>query len=232
MTGPKKANPSGRSRGKRGYVKTARGRKSSSTRWLQRQLNDPFVAEARRLGYRSRAAFKLTWLDDKFHLLRGARNILDLGAAPGGWTQVAVERTNGKAQILGIDLLEIDPINGAELLVMDFMATDAEDKLIKAIGGPVDLVMSDLANSATGHRRTDQLRTMALAETALDFAVKVLTPGGAFVVKVLQGGAEDDLLRTLKNSFKSVRHAKPDASRAESKELYVVATGFNRDKGC
>jgi 23S rRNA (uridine2552-2'-O)-methyltransferase len=226
MTGNKTANPSGRSRGKRVRVKTARGRKASSTRWLQRQLNDPFVAEARRLGYRSRAAFKLIWLDDKFDLLKRANRIIDLGAAPGGWTQVAVERTGGKAQILAIDLLEMTPIAGADLRVLDFMADDAEEKLFAALGGPADLVMSDLANAATGHRRTDQLRTMALAETALDFAIKALAPGGAFIAKVLQGGAEDDLLGLLKSSFKSVRHAKPDASRSESKELYVVASGF------
>ena len=216
----------GRTRGAHVRVKTARGRKLSSTRWLERQLNDPFVAEARRLGYRSRAAFKLVWLDDKYKLLKGKKRIVDLGCAPGGWTQVIVERADKDAQVVGIDLREMESVPGADLIIMDFMTDDAEKELLERLGGPVDVVLSDLANYATGHKQTDHLRTMALCETALDFAMKVLAPGGTFVAKVLRGGAEADLLNALKKNFKSIKHTKPDASRKESTELYVVAQGF------
>lgn len=219
-------DPRSRSRGKHVRVKTARGRKLSSTRWLERQLNDPFVAEARRLGYRSRAAFKLIGIDDKFNLLRGARRIVDLGAAPGGWAQVVIERAPKGVKLLGIDLQEIEPVAGADFLVMDFLSPDAEERLFAALDGPADLVLSDLANAATGHRQTDHLKTMALCEAAYDFACKVLVPGGAFVAKVLRGGTEDQLLATMRRDFKAVRHFKPDASRQDSSELFVVATGF------
>ncbi|WP_374764609.1 RlmE family RNA methyltransferase [Yunchengibacter salinarum] len=215
-----------RSRGGKVRVKTARGRKASSTRWLQRQLNDPYVAEAKRLGYRSRAAFKVSELDDKYNLFRKARTIVDLGAAPGGWCQVARERTPDGARILGIDLLEMEPMDGVDLVQMDFMEPDADARIRDMLNGPVDLVLSDMANAATGHRQTDHLRTVALAEAALDFALMVLSPGGAFVAKVLQGGSDDSLLGTLKTRFAQVRHAKPPASRADSKEWFVVALDF------
>jgi len=220
------SNTTGRSRGKRVRVKTARGRKTSSVRWLQRQLNDPYVAEARRQGYRSRAAFKLIWLDDKYKILKRAKRIVDLGSAPGGWTQVAVERAPKGAKIVAIDIREMDPVEGSELIQMDFMGDEAEDRLKDAAGGPVDVVMSDMANSATGHKQTDHIRTLALVETAYDFATKVLAPGGVFVAKVLRGGTEGELLAALKKDFKSVKHVKPDSSRAESTELYLLATGF------
>lgn len=219
-------DPRSRSRGKHVRVKTARGRKLSSTRWLERQLNDPFVAEARRLGYRSRAAFKLIGIDEKFHVLRKARRIVDLGAAPGSWAQVMIERAPAGVKLLGIDLLEIDPLQGADFIKMDFMADDAEERLMVALDGPADLVLSDMANPATGHQQTDHLKTMALCEAAYEFACKVLAPDGAFVAKVLRGGTEDQLLKAMKKNFKAVRHFKPDASRKESSELYVVATGF------
>jgi 23S rRNA (uridine2552-2'-O)-methyltransferase len=219
-------DPRSRSRGKHVRVKTARGRKLSSTRWLERQLNDPFVAEARRLGYRSRSAFKLMGIDDKFAILKRARRIVDLGAAPGGWAQVMVERVSKGTKLLGIDLQEMEPLTGAEFLKMDFLALDAEERLMAALDGPADLVLSDMANAATGHKQTDHLRTMALCEAALEFALKVLAPGGAFVAKVLVGGTEGQLLAAMKKNFATVRHFKPDASRQESSELYVVATGF------
>jgi 23S rRNA (uridine2552-2'-O)-methyltransferase len=220
------SNPSGRSRGKTIHVKSARGRKNSSTRWLQRQLNDPFVAEARRMGYRSRAAFKFIWIDDKYKFLKGVKRIVDLGSAPGGWTQIAVERLKKGAQIVAIDLIEMDPVQGSTFIQMDFMDEGAEEKLFEVLGGPVDLVMSDMANYATGHKATDQLRTMALCETAADFAIKVLAPKGKFVCKILQGGVEAGLMKVLKANFETVRHVKPDASRPESKEQYLLAIGF------
>ena len=220
------ANPSGRSRGATVRVKTARGRTSSSNRWLQRQLNDPYVAEAKRLGYRSRAAFKIMWLDDKYKLFSKAKRIVDLGSSPGGWTQIAVERAPKGVDVLAIDLLEMPEVEGAKFMVMDFMADDAEKKLFDALGGKADLVMSDMANSATGHKQTDHLKTMAICETAFDFATKTLNPGGAFVAKVLRGGAETDLLAGLKKNFKKVHHAKPESSRSNSTELYLVALDF------
>ena len=211
-------------------VKTAKKRKPSSTRWLQRQLNDPYVHEARKQGYRSRAAFKLRELDDRFHLLKAGLRVVDLGAAPGGWTQVAVERvkpgTGSGGAVVGIDILDWDPVPGATALVGDFLADDSPERLKQALGGPADLVLSDMAAPATGHASTDHLRIVAMVEVALDFAMDVLAPGGAFVAKVFQGGTERTLLETLKRAFASVRHAKPPASRAESAETYVVATGF------
>jgi len=210
-------------------VKTAKGRKLSSTRWLERQLNDPYVAEARRVGYRSRAAFKLAELDDRFHFLGDGKRVLDLGAAPGGWTQIAVARV-GKAKVgdrvVGLDLLAIDPVPGATLFQGDFLDDGIEHKLIEALGAAPDVILSDMAAPATGHAPTDHIRIVALVETAYDFAREVLAPGGAFVAKVFQGGTERALLERMKKDFVSVRHAKPPASRAESAEVYVVAQGF------
>ena len=207
-------------------VKSARRRTPSSTEWLERQLNDPFVAEARRLGYRSRAAFKLIQLDARFHLLPPGRRVVDLGCAPGGWTQVAVQRVGAQGRVVGIDLLATDPIPGASLLIGDFRDPATAERIRDAIGGPADLVLSDMAAPATGHAATDHLRIVALAEDAFAFAVTILKPGGAFVAKVFQGGSEGALLAELKRAFAEVRHAKPAASRAESAETYVVAKGF------
>ena len=211
-------------------VVTAKGRKSSSTRWLQRQLNDPYVAQAQAEGYRSRAAFKLIQLDEKAKLLKPGARVVDLGCAPGGWTQVAVARVGAKGTVVGIDLQAVDPIPGAELLEMDFLDEAAPEKLKALLGGPADLVLSDMAAPATGHPQTDHLKIMSLAEAALDFAEEVLAEGGAFVAKVLQGGSEKDLLDRLKRRFAKVRHVKPPASRSDSAELYVVATGFRPEE--
>jgi 23S rRNA (uridine2552-2'-O)-methyltransferase len=212
-------------------VKTAGRRKASSTQWLERQLNDPYVAEAKRLGYRSRAAFKLQQLDDRFHFLKPGARVVDLGAAP----QVAVERlkaATGRGRVVGIDLLAVDSVPGATLLLGDFLAEEAPGRLREALGGPADLVLSDMAAPATGHAATDHVRILALAEAAHDFARAVLTPGGAFVAKLFQGGAERSLLDALKRDFASVRHAKPPASRSDSAEIYVVALGFRgRNEG-
>lgn len=211
-------------------VKTARGRTTSSTRWLQRQLNDPYVMEARRQGYRSRAAFKLIELDDRFHLLKPGMKILDLGAAPGGWTQIAVDRVKPDGPkggaVVGMDILEWDPVPGAITMQGDFLADDSPERLKQALGGPADVVLSDMAAPTTGHPSTDHLRIIALVEVALHFALEVLAPGGVFVAKVFQGGTEKTLLDMLKQNFTTVRHAKPKASRQESAETYVVATGF------
>jgi len=210
-------------------VRSARRRKPSSTEWLNRQLNDPYVAEAHRLGYRSRAAFKLIQLDERFQLLRAGMRVVDLGCAPGGWTQIAAARVGadkGRGAVVGIDLQPTDPVPGATLLAGDFRDPAAADDLRGALGGPADLVLSDMAAPATGHAATDHLRIVALAEDAFAFAAAMLRPGGAFVAKVFQGGAEGDLLAGLKHAFAAVRHAKPAASRAESAETYVVATGF------
>lgn len=214
-------------------VKTARKRTASSTRWLQRQLNDPYVAAAKREGYRSRAAFKLKELDEQLGLLGPGQRVIDLGAAPGGWTQVAVERVKPQhsgGQVIGIDLLEVPTIPGATVLQGDFMAEDAPDRLRELLEGPADVVLSDMAASATGHTQTDHLRIMALAETAQDFAEQVLAPGGTFIAKVLRGGSERELLERLKKNFTKVRHIKPPASRSDSAEMYVVATGFRGEK--
>jgi 23S rRNA (uridine2552-2'-O)-methyltransferase len=191
---------------------------------LTRQLNDPYVAAARARGWRSRAAFKLIELDDRFHLLRPGGRVLDLGAAPGGWSQVAVRR--GAGQVIGLDLLPIDPVPGASFLLGDFNDPSMPDRLAGLLGGAADLVLSDMAPNTTGHAATDHLRIMALAELALDFALRVLAPGGGFVAKVFQGGSERGMLQPMRRHFAVVRHAKPPASRKESSELYVVATGF------
>jgi len=212
-------------------VKKAKKLKPSSVRWLQRQLNDPYVEAAQKEGYRSRAAYKLTGLDDRFHFLKPGMAIIDLGAAPGGWTQVCVQRTKAdrpgtKSRIVAIDLLEIDPIPGAEIFQLDFMADEAPAILREKLGRPADAVLSDMAPSTIGHANTDHIRIMGLVEAALDFAVQVLAPDGVFVAKVFQGGAEGEALNLMKRAFKTVRHAKPPASRAESAEMFVIATGF------
>lgn len=220
------SNTRSRARGAKVRVKTANRRKSSSTRWLQRQLNDPYVAEAQRLGYRSRAAFKLIELDDRYGLLKGAKRVVDLGCAPGGWIQVLGERLGDNSQIIGIDLQEVEPVAGTKIWVMDFLEEKAEERLIAEMDGPADVVLSDMANSATGHKQTDQIRTMALCEAAFDFAIKVLAKDGSFVAKVLAGGADTALVKRMQYHFKSVKHTKPPASRPGSKEWFVVAQGF------
>jgi 23S rRNA (uridine2552-2'-O)-methyltransferase len=206
-------------------VKTARGRTASSTRWLERQLNDPYVKQAKAEGYRSRAAFKLLELDDRFGLLRSAQRVVDLGIAPGGWSQVVRKRAP-KATIAGIDLLPTEPIDGVTILQLDFMADEAPAALSEALGGPPDLVLSDMAANTVGHKQTDHLRTMGLVEAAAQFAVETLAAGGAFVAKVLAGGTDAALLTLLKQHFRTVKHAKPPASRKGSSEWYVVAQGF------
>jgi 23S rRNA (uridine2552-2'-O)-methyltransferase len=224
--GGRSSNPSGRGLTER--VKTAHKRSVSSTRWLQRQLNDPYVAEAKKQGFRSRAAFKLLQLDERFHFLKPGARVVDLGAAPGGWTPVAGEKVlkSGRGKVIGIDILEMDPVPGAEILHLDFMSDEAPDKLKALLDGEADVVLSDMAASATGHQQTDHLKIMALAETAYAFAAEVLAPGGTFVAKVLQGGATGDLLKELKRDFEEVRHVKPAASRKDSAEIYVVALSF------
>ena len=206
-------------------LKTAKGRKVSSTRWLERQLNDPYVRRAKAENYRSRAAYKLLELDERFGLLKGAKAVVDLGIAPGGWSQV-VRRKMPQAKVVGIDLLPTDPIDGVEILQMDFMDDQAPEKLREALGGPADLVLSDMAANTVGHPQTDHLRTMSLVETGLEFAKDVLKPGGAYVAKVLAGGTDNELLAELKRHFTTVKHAKPTASRKDSSEWYVVAQGF------
>ena len=219
-------------------VRTAQGRKIGSTKWLQRQLNDPYINEAEKCGYRGRAAFKLIQMDEKLGLLRPGMRVVDLGAAPGGWCQVLAEK--GMEKIVAIDLLEMDEIGGVDFIQMDFMDHDAPDKLKEMIakdlsaealanaedGGLVDLVLSDMAPNTTGHKQTDHLRIMAVVEAAYFFACEILKPGGVFVAKVFQGGAQNTLLAEMKKSFKTVRHMKPDASRKDSSEQYLVATGF------
>jgi len=212
-------------RGPRVRLRT-KGLKASSTRWLERQLNDPYVAEAKRQGYRSRAAFKLAELDDKFRILKKNLTVLDLGAAPGGWSQVASERIGAGGRVVGVDTLTIEPIKGVDLLTLDMLSAEAPGAIRAALSGPADVVLSDMAAPTTGHQRTDQLRTAVLFESALEIADDVLAPGGAFVGKVFQGGASPDLLARLKRSFREVKHHKPPASRAESAELYLVALGF------
>jgi 23S rRNA (uridine2552-2'-O)-methyltransferase len=216
-------------------LKTAKQRSASSQRWLERQLNDPYVAAAKREGYRSRAAFKLAEIDAKHRLLKPGKRVVDLGAAPGGWSQVAAERVRsgaGKGQVVAIDILEVESIAGVEFLRLDFMDGTAPGRLTAMLrDGKADVVLSDMAAQGTGHTRTDHLRVMALAEAAAEFACEVLVPGGAFLCKVFQGGTERELLDRLKQAFTVVRHVKPPASRAESAELYVVATGFKGDGG-
>lgn len=211
-------------------LKTAKQRKPSSQRWLERQLNDPYVAAAKAKGFRSRAAFKLIEIDDKYHLLKPGKRVIDLGAAPGGWSQIAADRVKsieGKGQVVAIDLLPVEPVAGATILLLDFMDESAPDQLKHLLrDGRADIVLSDMAAEGTGHNRTDHLRIIGLAEAAADFACDVLTPGGAFLCKVFQGGTEKELLELLKKSFTTVRHVKPPASRSGSAELYVLATGF------
>lgn len=212
--------------GPRQRLKTAKGRKVSSTRWLERQLNDPYVKKAKAEGYRSRAAYKLLELDEKYGLLKGVKAVVDLGIAPGGWSQV-VRRRSPAAKVAGIDLLPTDPIEGVEILQMDFMDEEAPARLQEALGVEhADLVMSDMAANTVGHPQTDHLRTMALVEAGMEFACEVLRPGGAYVAKVLAGGADNNLVAALKRHFATVKHAKPPASRKDSSEWYVIAQGF------
>ncbi|WP_137899293.1 RlmE family RNA methyltransferase [Sphingomonas sp. 2SG] len=216
--------------GLRTRVKTARGRTAQSTRWLERQLNDPYVKRARAEGYRSRAAYKLIELDERFGIIRGSKRVVDLGIAPGGWSQV-IKRRLPKAAVVGIDLLPVDPIDGVTIFEMDFMDDAAPGKLIEALGGAPDLVLSDMAANTVGHPQTDALRTMALVETALAFAVEVLEKGGTFVSKVFAGGADQQLVAEMKRNFATVKHAKPPSSRKGSVEWFVVAQGFKgRDR--
>lgn len=213
--------------GTRGHtrVRTGRGRTSQSIRWLERQLNDPYVKKAKAEGYRSRAAYKLIELDEKFDMLKGAKRVVDLGIAPGGWAQV-IRRKLPKAAVVGIDLLPVDPIEGVTIFQMDFTDDAAPGKLVEALGGAPDLVLSDMAANTVGHAQTDALRTMGLVETALDFAIQNLAPGGAFVSKVFAGGADSVLVAEMKRNFTSVKHAKPPSSRKGSVEWFVVAQGF------
>lgn len=215
--------------GRRGLtvrVKTAKFRKKSSNQWLSRQLNDPYVAESKRLGYRSRAAFKLIQLDEKYQFLGKGKRIVDLGCAPGGWTQVAVMRNKGSGQVVGLDILETEPVLGATLVQQDFTEEHAAEKLKELLQGKADIVMSDMAANTTGHQQTDHLRTIHLVELAYDFAKEVLATDGIFIAKVFQGGAEGELLADVKKNFKKVAHYKPDASRQGSPETYLVAQGF------
>lgn len=207
-------------------VRSAKKRDPSSTRWLQRQLNDPYVAAAKARGYRSRAAFKLIELDDRFRLLKKGARVLDLGAAPGGWTQVAVERTGEGGTVVGVDILAAEPVAGAVMMQGDLTDPAVADAAVAALGGKADLVLSDMAPNTVGHAATDHIRIMALAEVAADVALTTLAPGGAFICKVFQGGTEKEMLATLKKHFAQVRHAKPPASRKDSAETYVVAQGF------
>jgi 23S rRNA (uridine2552-2'-O)-methyltransferase len=224
--GGKQASTLSGRRAEKVKLKNAGSRRASSQRWLERQLNDPYVAEAQARGYRSRAAFKLMQLDEKFRLLKRGQRVVDLGAAPGGWTQVAVEKVGPSGKVVAIDILPMGAIPGATVIELDFLDETAPETLRIALGGPADLVLSDMAAPTTGHTRTDHLRIMGLAETAHHFAAEVLAPGGSFVCKLFQGGATQALLTLLKRDFAAVRHVKPAASRAESAELYMVATGF------
>ena len=221
MTGPRSG------RGQRELAVRVKGSRSlSSRRWLERQLNDPYVARARREGYRSRSAYKLIEIDDKHHVLKAGARVVDLGAAPGGWSQVAARRSGQGGRVVAIDLLAMDPIPGVAFVQLDFLDPAAPERLQAMLGGRADVVMSDMAANATGHKRTDHLKVMGLVEAAAEFARAVLAPGGAFLSKVIQGGTEAALLADLKRDFASVKHVKPAASRADSAELYVLATGF------
>jgi 23S rRNA (uridine2552-2'-O)-methyltransferase len=220
-------------RGKRGSpralkvrVKSGKGRSLSSKLWLQRQLNDPYVARAKREGYRSRSAFKLSEIDDKVRVLKKGARVIDLGAAPGGWSQVAVKQVGAKGRVVAIDVLPMEPIGGVDFVQLDFLDPAAPQRLKSMLDGPADVVLSDMAANATGHARTDHLKIMALVEAAADFAREVLKPGGAFLAKVLQGGTEATLLASLKRDYATVKHLKPAASRTDSAELYLLATGF------
>jgi 23S rRNA (uridine2552-2'-O)-methyltransferase len=223
----------GRGRDLKVRVKTGKGRSLSSKLWLERQLNDPYVARAKREGFRSRAAYKLIEIDSKHHLFKPGMKVVDLGAAPGGWSQIAARRVGaaeGKGRVAAIDLLEMPSIPGVDFVQLDFLDDAAPETLKAMLDGPADIVMSDMAANATGHRKTDHLRIMGLAEAAADFAGEVLAPGGAFLCKVLQGGTEASLLAKLKQDFSSVKHVKPAASRADSAELYLLATGYRGTK--
>ncbi len=216
-------------------VTSRKGRTLASKLWLERQLNDPYVARAKREGLRSRAAFKLAEMDDKFHVLKSGAKVVDLGAAPGGWSQIASQRVGAArpstGRVVAIDLLDMPPIPGVEFLQLDFLDASAPDRLRALLDGPADVVLSDMAGNTTGHRKTDHLRIMALAEAAAMFAREVLRPGGAFLCKVLQGGAESELLASLKRDFTTVKHVKPAASRSDSAELYMLALGFRASGG-
>jgi 23S rRNA (uridine2552-2'-O)-methyltransferase len=235
----KKTGGKGRDKGDGGRelkvrVKTAKKRSHSSTLWLERQLNDPYVARARREGYRSRAAYKLIEIDDKVRVLKPGTRVIDLGAAPGGWSQVAAKRVGaqeGKGRVLAIDILDMDALAGVDVMRLDFLDPSAPAVLKERLGGAADVILSDMAANATGHRPTDHLRIMALVEAAAEFAGEVLAPGGAFIAKVLQGGTESALLARLKRDFAAVKHVKPAASRSDSSELYVVATGYRPRPG-
>jgi 23S rRNA (uridine2552-2'-O)-methyltransferase len=218
-----------RGRGRKVRVKSGKARSPSSQRWLERQLNDPYVARAKREGLRGRAAFKLMEIDDKYRLLRVGAHVVDLGAAPGGWSVVAAERVRakeGRGLVIAVDVLAMAAVSGVQSVQLDFLDPRAPDEIKTRLAGDADVVLSDMAANATGHRKTDQLRIMALAEAAAEFAREVLVPGGAFLCKVLQGGTEATLLARLKRDFTSVKHVKPSASRADSAELYLLATGF------
>ncbi|MCV0395535.1 MAG: RlmE family RNA methyltransferase [Rhizobiaceae bacterium] len=231
---PKRRAPGSAPRLLKEKVKKKRGLKASSRRWIERQINDPYVHRARADGFRSRAAYKLIEIDDKHHLLAPGQRVVDLGAAPGGWCQVAARRTGStdeRPTVVGIDYLDMDPVPGAIILKKDFLDDDAPDKLIETLGGAPDVVLSDMAAPTTGHRRTDHLRTMHLVEIAADFALAVLKPGGHFLAKTFQGGTEGDLLERLKKGFRSVHHVKPPASREESVELYLLAKDFKGRDG-
>ena len=216
-------------RGKPARLKTAKQRTQSQQAWLERQINDPFSQKARALGYRSRAAFKIIEIDDKFHFLKPGSIVVDLGAAPGGWSQVAAKRIGDGGQIVAIDLLDIEPIAGVDFIQLDFLDPAAPDELKARLGGEADIVLTDMAANATGHRKTDHLKIVALVEAAAEFAGEILKPGGTFLAKVIQGGTEPSLLAQLKKDFATVRHVKPAASRAESAELYLLATGFRKN---
>jgi 23S rRNA (uridine2552-2'-O)-methyltransferase len=211
-------------------VKTSKRRKQSSNLWLERQLNDPYVARAKREGFRSRAAFKLIEIDDKARFLKQGARVIDLGAAPGGWSQVAAKRVGAPqhGRVAAIDILPMDSLTGVEFMQIDFLSVDAPGKLKDMLGGPADVVLSDMAANATGHAKTDHLKIMALVEAAAEFASEVLAPGGTFLAKVLQGGTEVALLAALKRDFMTVKHVKPAASRSDSAELYLLATGYRR----
>ena len=224
--GSKPRGSSGRESGRGAHVRPTKAKTDSSRRWLERQLNDPYVAEARRQGYRSRAAFKLKELDDRYKFLKPGARVIDLGAAPGGWTQIAVERVGERGKVVAIDLQAMDAVRGAEFMHLDFLADEAPARLRKALGGDADVVMSDMAAPSTGHTQTDHWRIMGLAEAAYEFARDVLAVGGTFLAKVLRGGTEKELLTALKRDFDEVRHIKPPASRADSAEIYVIALGF------
>lgn len=226
MAGNSGRGPSGRGEVMRERVKTSKRRTASSNRWLERQLNDPYVREAKAKGYRSRAAFKIVELDSKFRLFKKGMRVLDLGAAPGGWSQVAAARVGDTGKVVAADVLEMEPIPGVEVFLADLTDPDVPALLKNALGGPADLVLTDMAAPTTGHRATDHLRTLALFEIALDVAEDTLRPGGAFVGKVFRGGATGELLTRIKKLFADVKHVKPPASRAESVELYLVALGF------